>query len=56
MMALGRRLEREQVGFVGSILPALFNKDRNISCVLQFTQDPDSFFIKRVDQQISQSR
>jgi len=23
MMALGRRLEREQVGFVGSILPAL---------------------------------
>ncbi len=32
------------------------NKDRNIFCILQCTQDPDCLFIKRADQQISQSR
>jgi hypothetical protein len=32
------------------------NKDRNISCISQFTQNTDSLFIKRTDQEISQSR
>jgi len=32
------------------------NKDRNISCFLQCTQDPNGLFSKRADQQISQSR
>jgi hypothetical protein len=43
------------VDVLGLVL-VVINKDRNISCILQFTQDPDSLFIKRVDQQISQSR
>ena len=38
------------------LVRVLSNKDRNISCILQYTQDPDGPFIKRADQQISQSR
>jgi hypothetical protein len=43
---------------LGLALAILFlpNKDRNISCILQFTQNTDSLFIKRTDQEISQSR
>ena len=56
MTAQARERKLQEAETFPFLVQVVANKDRNISCILQCTQDPNGLFLKRADQQISQSR